>query len=157
MARGAHLRPRPFAPAALLLAAALLAGGPAAAEGWDPATLEALPAPLRQSVEEGRRLFMEEGFGGNGRRCTSCHLGGGTRPGRLPGGRTIPSLVGAAATFPKYKARRGRVLTLADQVQVCVAGGIQGRPPALDGDAMRALLGYLTFLSQGRPIRMGGR
>ena len=55
-----------------------------------------------------------------------------------------------------HLTRPRRVLTLADQVQVCVAGGIQGEPPAQDSRAMRALLAYLTFLSQGRPIRLGG-
>ncbi len=157
MARDSHLRTQLLPLAAAVLTATLAVIAPATGAGWDPVALEDLPAPLRQSVSEGRRLFMEEGFGGNGRRCTSCHLEGGTRRGHLPDGRTVPSLVGVAATFPKYKARRERVLTLADQVQICVAGGIQGRPPAQGSDTMRALLSYLTFLSQGRPIRLGGR
>ncbi len=156
--RGGRARPGRGGRAALLAAGLALASAvpSALAAGWDREALARLAPPLRQAVEEGRRLFMEEGFGGNGRRCTSCHLEGGTQPGRLPNGRPVPALIGAAATFPKYKARRGRVMTLADQVQVCVAGGIQGEPPAQDSDTMRALLSYLRFLSEGRPIRLGG-
>ena len=48
-------------------AAAALAGGGAGAQTADE-DLEAL-------IEEGRRLFLDETFDGNGRTCGTCHPG----------------------------------------------------------------------------------
>jgi len=44
-----------------------------------------------------------------------------------------------------------------DQVHNCVAGAIEGAPPAYDSPEMRSLVVYLTSLSQGKPIDMNGR
>jgi hypothetical protein len=47
----------------VVAAASVLAGGGAGAQQGDDAAL----------IEEGRRLFLEETFGGNGRTCGTCH------------------------------------------------------------------------------------
>jgi len=49
------------------------------------------------------------------------------------------------------------LVTLEDQVRRCVAGGLQGKAPAYDSTEMRAMIAYLTSLSQGKAIDMGGR
>jgi len=106
--------------------------------------------------DQGKTLFSHPSFGGNGRACQSCHLGGGLDPGRLPNGKTLPSLGNAAAIFPRIN-RQGKLMTIQDQVRHCVAGAIEGTPPDYDSREMRALVVYLTSLSQGKPIDMDGR
>jgi len=119
--------------------------------------LTASAQPLDQAVEAGKQLFMNDDFNGNGRTCNSCHLAGGTTAGKLPDGSAMPSLNNAAAIFPRYNMRQARVLTLADQVHNCVSGALQGTPPAHDSVEMVDLISYLSSLSQGKPLHMGGK
>ena len=112
---------------------------------------------LQQAVQDGKQLFMQESFGGKGMHCNSCHRGGGLEPGRLPNGQTIPSLSNAATIFPRFNPRQGRVLTLQDQVHNCVQGALQGTPPVPGSPRMAALISYLTSLSEGKSIHMGGK
>ena len=117
----------------------------------------ASPDPLQEAVQHGKHLFMDASFGGNGRHCNSCHRGGGTEAGQLPDGTAIPSLNNAASIFPRFNRRRGAVITLQDQVHNCIQGALQGIAPAPDSKDMVALVSYLTSLSQGKPIDMGGQ
>jgi len=112
---------------------------------------------LDEAVQNGKHLFMTSTFGDGGRTCNSCHTGGGTTPGRLPDGTAIPSLSNAATIFPRYNPRRGAVLTLPQQIHSCVMDAIEGTPPAYDSTEMVDLVSYLTSLSQGKPIDMGGK
>ncbi len=117
----------------------------------------AITGPLAKSVEKGRNLFIHNTFGGQGLTCQSCHTAAGTGPTVLPNGMQLPSIAPAATRFPHYKARLGRVITLEDQVHGCIAGALGGKAPAYDSSAMRALISYLTSLSQGKRINMGAR
>lgn len=117
----------------------------------------AITGPLAKSVEKGRNLFIHDTFGGQGRTCQSCHTVAGTGPTVLPNGMRLPSIAPAATLFPRYKARLGRVITLEDQVQGCIAGALGGKAPAYDSSTLRALISYLTSLSQGQRINMGAR
>ncbi len=111
---------------------------------------------LDKAIEHGKQLFLQNTFGGKGRVCQSCHLAGGTKPGQLPNGQAIPSLSNAAAIFPRYNKRIGKVVTLEDQVRNCVMNALEGTPPEYGGEDMNALVSYLTSLSNGKPIEMGG-
>lgn len=127
--------------------AALLAR--AAAPGADPA--------LQKAIARGAHIFAHEKFGGSGRVCESCHLGGGRLPGRVPGGGVIPSLANAAAVFPRISDDTGQsVITLADQIRACVTGAIGGTPPAYSSDELNSLVAYVTSLANGKAIDMGG-
>ncbi len=117
----------------------------------------ALDPQLEQAVAKGNSMFSHETFGGNGRVCESCHLGGGKLPGKLPNGQAIPSLSNAAAIFPRIRARDKRLVTLPDQVQTCIGGALQGKAPAYGSDELNALVSYVTSLSQGKAIDMGGK
>ena len=81
---------------------------------------------------------------GNGLNCSSCHLNGGTVANAAP-------FVGLWGVFPEYFARSGRVATLADRVNDCFARSMNGKPIAVDGDPMRAVLAYVAWLSTGVP------
>ncbi len=127
-------------------------------------TLEALPVycatapkPLAAMITQGREIFLHNTFGGRGMTCDSCHTGAGMGPTIVPGsGMKGPSLSNAAAVFPRYKAREGRVMTLADEIHGCIQGALNGNPPAYDSNKMRALETYITLLSQGKRMNMGG-
>jgi len=116
-----------------------------------------MAGPLDQAVQNGKQLFMTATFAGNGKNCVSCHKAGGTTMGELPNGKAIPSLNNAAAIFPRYNKKRNVVLTLQDQIHNCVLGALHGTPPAYDSKEMVALISYLTSLSEGKAINMGGK
>ena len=111
---------------------------------------------LQQVVDRGKELFMTATFDGNGRHCTTCHKKGGTAMSELPNGKKFASLNNAAAIFPRYDDKNHRVKTLPDQVKHCVRNAIHGTPPAFDSAEMTELVTYLTSLSQGKSIEMGG-
>ncbi len=113
--------------------------------------------PLSDAVSQGQQLFEKHTFEGAGRTCQTCHSAGGKGATVLPNGVRKPSIAGAARYFPRFNAKVGHVLTLEDQVRRCVAGGLQGQAPAYDSADMRAMIAYLTSLSQGKVIDMGGR
>jgi len=112
---------------------------------------------LEKAIAQGKDAFTHNTFNGNGRFCQTCHLSGGMAPGRLPDGKAIPSLANAAAVFPLFKPRQGRVVTLSDQIRNCVGGALEGNAPAYGSDELNALVVYVTSLSQGKAIDMGGK
>lgn len=122
-----------------------------------PGVALAADAQLEQAIAQGKQLFTHPSFGGNGKDCQSCHLSGGTTAGKLPNGKEIPSLNNAAAIFPRYSAKRHKVIQLSDQVRGCIDKAIQGKPPAYGSVKLNALVSYVTSLSQGKPIDMGGK
>jgi thiosulfate dehydrogenase len=146
MAQTQRTRPAGFAVLALAPVLALLAAAPVAA--IDP--------PLQSAIARGSNNFLHNTFGGSGRVCNSCHLGGGTQPGKLPNGDPIPSLTNAAAIFPRVREEDQALITLADQVRTCVAGAIKGKPPEYGSEELNTLVSYVTSLSQGKAIDMGG-
>ena len=112
--------------------------------------------PLQAAVQQGGHIFATDTFKGRGLTCQSCHLAGGKGVGKAPNGSKIPKLTNAAAIFPRFNPRAKRVVTLEDQIEACIAGGIGGRPLKYGGRKMAALVSYLTSLSHGQPIDMGG-
>lgn len=137
------------AAAAALLGAALCFAVP----GADAA----ISGPLAKAVTQGKHEFLHDTFGSNGMTCAACHRAAGMGPTVLPNGHKFPSLANGAAIFPRYKARAHKVITLEDQIRGCVARGLHGKPPAYSSAAMRSLVAYITSLSQGKPIDMGGK
>jgi thiosulfate dehydrogenase len=129
-----------------MMFSALLLSQPAAAAN----------AELGQAVAQGKYLFSHETFGGSGKVCESCHLGGGKEAGRLPNGKAIPSLTNAAAIFPRFQQRTGKVITLTDQIRSCATNALEGTPPDYGSDKLNALASYITSLAQGKPLDMGG-
>lgn len=105
-------------------------------------------ASVKQAAAQGLQIFNHDKFGGM-RTCSACHVNGGTTLGKLPNGAKIPSLMGVAAQFPKYKSRAHRGVTLEQQLVHCIKGGLRGTPPAADSPQMTDLIAYLTKLSKG--------
>lgn len=125
---------------------------------FSAAVAQAAPGPeVQQAIQNGKKVFFNETFGGNGRTCNTCHANGGLGQGKLPDGKPIPGLGNAAAIFPRYNKRAGKVFTLADQIHSCVQGGIQGNPPPPGSEQLVDLISYVTSLSQGKPLDMDGK
>jgi thiosulfate dehydrogenase len=112
---------------------------------------------LEKAIQGGKALFIHETFGGNGKTCQSCHSAGGVGPGKLPDGMSIPSLSNAATIFPRFNSKANKVITLQDQLRNCIAGGLQGKPPAYGSEQLTQLVSYVTSLAQGKPLDMGGK
>lgn len=116
-----------------------------------PTAQAAAPAPVASpdaAAAQGLHIFNHDRFGGR-MTCSSCHINGGTTPGRLPGGSEIPSLVGVAAQFPRYNPRAKRIITLEQQIAMCIHGSLGGKAPAADSPEMADLTAYLVKLSKG--------
>lgn len=120
----------------------------------DPVQLES--GPLSDAVNQGQKLFQSETFGGNGKTCNSCHPDSGKSGSTLPDGRKVSGLNNAASIFPRFHARTERVFTLSDQVRHCISE-IKGTPPDYGSAKLSALVTYVSSLSEGQPIDMGGR
>jgi len=84
-------------------------------------------------------------FGKNGLSCQSCHLDAGTRPYGL-------NYFSTHARYPQYRAREGRVLTLADRVNNCIERPLNGVPMPIDSKEMVAIVTYMKWLSRGVPV-----
>ena len=75
-------------------------------------------------------------------RCTSCHLDSGRRAYAMP-------WVGAFGRFPQYRSRSGRVIRLEERVNDCIRRSLNGRALAVEGDDMRDIVSYISWLSRG--------
>jgi thiosulfate dehydrogenase len=135
--------------AALLLSSGLGALGIQQAAAAEP--------QLEKAIQDGKALFIHETFGGNGKNCQSCHVNGGVGLGKLPNGTAIPSLSNAATIYPRFNPKTNKVITLEDQLRTCIAGGLQGNPPAYGSEQLTQLVTYVTSLAQGKPVDMGGK
>ncbi len=111
--------------------------------------------PLEAAVASGAHLFATATFGGNGRTCESCHQGGGKEPGQL-GDRKLPSLINAAAIYPRFSRGAGKVVTLEGQVQSCIKGGLAGTPPEPGSSDLVAITAYLGSIAKGQQVEIGG-
>ncbi|MBS0520596.1 MAG: c-type cytochrome [Proteobacteria bacterium] len=85
-------------------------------------------------------------FAGNNLACQSCHLDAGTK-------RTALPLVGIFGTYPKYSARSGRVISLAERIDECMTRSMNGRALPPSSPEMAGFLAYLRFLSGPEPVR----
>ncbi len=115
----------------------------------------AAETPLEATVAKGAQLFATATFGGNGNTCASCHQNGGKTPGKL-GDRTLPSLLNAAAIYPRFSRGAGQVVTLEGQLQSCIKGGMAGTPPALGSPDLVAIAAYLGSIAKGQQVEIGG-
>jgi thiosulfate dehydrogenase len=80
----------------------------------------------------------------SGLRCTSCHQEDGLK-------LTAAPLTGSHARFPKYMARTGTTITLADRVNYCFTRSLAGNVLPVESREMTDLLAYMQFISQDVP------
>ncbi len=84
--------------------------------------------------------------------CKSCHLKGADgKPGT---GKGIGTFIGTAAAFPAYSKREKTVQTLQDRINNCFMRSMNGKRPVIDTEASIAMAAYITWLSEGVPMKM---
>lgn len=130
-----------------------------------------LPRHLKETQEAaikyGEKLFNDKkALSTNGQACASCHPGGGTtggeaetpmaseltgKPYKLP----IPSLIGAAATFPKYKVPNDAVITVGDMANNCIMMFMMAQPLDPKSYEFKAISAYVTSLSNDDKVSVG--
>lgn len=81
---------------------------------------------------------------GNRTNCTNCHQDAGTKPFAF-------NLVMSHDRYPSYRAREGKVLTLAERINNCVMRPHNGKPLPLDCKEMVAFLAYLRWINSQIP------
>jgi thiosulfate dehydrogenase len=84
---------------------------------------------------------------GNKLTCSSCHIDGGKT-------NTIGTFIGTATVFPAYSAREKTVQTLQDRISNCFMRSMNGKRPIIDSKASVAMAAYVTWLSEGLPMKM---
>ena len=77
---------------------------------------------------------------GNKMNCSNCHQEGGTKPFSF-------NLMLSHDNYPQYRAREGKVLTLAERVNNCIERPHNGKPLPLDSREMTAFLSYLKWIN----------
>lgn len=92
---------------------------------------------LMAAVAQGDALWHNSKLGTNGLACGNCHPDGSA---------TNPH------TFPKYQSNLGKVGTLREMINWCIAVPMQGKPLAWDSAEMTAMETYATFTHRGVAI-----
>lgn len=108
------------------------------------------PANIREGVMLGYNILMDtqtyaKEYVGNKLNCRNCHFNAGRE-------RNTLSLVGVAATYPKYRKRRQYVTDLVTRTQGCFQRSMNGRTLPPEGKKMQAIMAYYHFISKGLPI-----
>lgn len=81
---------------------------------------------------------------GNKMNCTNCHQEAGTKLFSF-------NLLASHENYPQYRAREGKILTLAERVNNCVMRPHSGKPLPLDSKEMVAFLSYLKWINGYAP------
>jgi thiosulfate dehydrogenase len=117
----------------------------------DP-TRDSLPADphLAEQIVRGFHIVRDTRkhaakYVGNDFDCANCHLNVGQRERGLP-------YVGVAATFPQYRSREGRLISLEDRIRSCFERSLNGTPPPFDAPELLSVAAYITWLSRGTEI-----
>lgn len=97
--------------------------------------------PAMLWVANGQTHWQTAPVGGNGKSCTTCH------------GDAQQSMRGKSATFPKFSAAAGQVITLSQQINQCRTSAQQ--VPALNHETadLLALETYVALQSRGLPMQ----
>ncbi|MBV8390697.1 MAG: c-type cytochrome [Mucilaginibacter sp.] len=108
------------------------------------------------AIKYGRQLMLRTAYyigpnGVNGKylgnkmNCTNCHQDAGTKPYSL-------NLVTAFRHYPSYRAREGKVLSLAERINNCIMHPHLGKPLPLDSREMIGIMSYLKWLSDSANV-----
>jgi Cytochrome c len=114
--------------------------------------------PSPDSIPEGRRgerirlgyqmvVHTQEfatPYVGNALTCANCHLDAGLDP-------NSASYIGLSRVYPEYRARTGRVVTLADRINECFERSLNGKAIPQDSHKLHAIVAYIEWLSKDVP------
>ena len=119
--------------------------------GFRPPAENALPSgEYGKMVALGRNIMMDTRqyagrYVGNDLKCATCHLDAGRKSDAAP-------MWGAFVHYPAFRAKTGKVDTLASRFQQCFEYSMNGKAPPTDGDVITALQTYASWLAKGAPV-----
>ncbi len=138
------------------------AGGPAAGAAnaaagpvtYAPPKLADAPENIRDAVLLGANILTDTqkyaaAYVGNKMQCANCHFNGGLTEGGKNGGL---SLVGVAASYPKFRSRQNYAVDMVVRVNDCFLRSENGKPLPAGSREMTAILTYFQWISKGIPI-----
>ena len=102
-------------------------------------------------IKRGKAVFDDPSIGTNKLSCGSCHQKGDQNK-QAPQGRIASNLKGVPAIYPRYSFEQKEVITLEQQINLCIEKKLNGSPLPLDSEPIVALCCYLANLSKGRKI-----
>ncbi|MGH8428618.1 MAG: c-type cytochrome [Gammaproteobacteria bacterium] len=121
-------------------------------EHFTPPPEDAMPnsGGLAQAIVLGEEIFDDTPtyageYTANALSCRNCHLERGRLASSSPMWAVPPA-------YPLYRAKNGKVNTLAMRLQGCFRYSQNGKAPPADGSVMIALESYLDWLATGLPI-----
>jgi len=135
-------------------------------EAMNKMMMEMKPDTLEASLQRGEMLFKDSTLGNNstGTSCATCHPKGGSSGGAADmewKGQAmkvaIPTLVGAAASFPKPVGPMKVTSTVGGQNNMCIMTFLKGTPLDLNSQEAVDLEAYVYSLSTGKKIDMGAK
>lgn len=108
------------------------------------------------AVRYGRELMLRtayyigpEGINGqylgNKMNCTNCHQDAGTKPYSF-------NLVTTIRNYPQYRAREGKVLSMADRINNCIMHPHLGKPLPHDSKEMIAFISYFKWMNDSSEV-----
>ncbi len=105
---------------------------------------------IQAALKIGKSMFYSPTLGSNGLSCAKCHVYSvGTYMPKV--GKTVRSLAGVAATFPRFNVKTHQVITLGERINMCIEHVLKGKP--LKGQKLNYLTLYVTYLSNGYKIK----
>ena len=119
------------------LSTLLVTGSASAKKPFSSAEAEDQFNMLMASVKRGDDLWHNSKLGSNGLACGNCHPDGSASN---------------VHTWPKYQTNLGKVGTLREMINWCIAVPMLGKPLALDSDDMIAMEAYATYTHRGVAI-----
>ena len=120
-------------------------------EAFIPDTSNIPQDKFGEMVRYGRELMLRTSFYigpegingkylGNKMNCSHCHQDAGTKPYSF-------NLVKSHDRYPMYRAREGKVLSLAERVNNCITHPHSGKPLPLDSKEMLAFLSWMKWIN----------
>ncbi len=105
-------------------------------------------AALKESIENGKKLFMDASLGTSGMSCNSCHAEGGTKDNEM-GDMTMKAFDNLNAQYPKYFPMAKKVMTLDQVVNFCITNPLKGKALSWDDQKLADLVAYITSAKVG--------
>lgn len=118
---------------------------------WNPPAEADIPTDsMGQSIRRGLALVRHLNdslpeFAPGHISCTNCHLQDGRS-------RYGSPLVGSYVRYPRYIARSGAVVTMADRINFCITRSLAGNRLPTDSREMTDMITYIAWLSKGLPL-----
>lgn len=107
-------------------------------------------AEMKASIERGMKLFNDPELGTSGQTCNTCHMKGGTVPGKM-GDKKLMAFDSLNAKYPMYWMMAKKVMTLDQVVNRCIVMALKGEPLVWDDQKLTDLVAYCASVKPAPP------